>query len=64
MASKKGKEEKKKERIGKKEKLARQILENKGIDFDTWLEEQFQNVADDNIELLVNSLKTSKELEE
>ncbi|WWU63280.1 hypothetical protein QJR26_09575 [Clostridium baratii] len=64
MAAKKGKEEKKKERIGKKEKLARQILENKGIDFDTWLEEQFQNVADDNIELLVNSLKTSKELEE
>ncbi|WP_338631275.1 hypothetical protein [Clostridium baratii] len=64
MAAKKGKEEKKKERIGKKEKLARQILENKGIDFDTWLEEQFQNVADDNIELIVNSLKTSKELEE
>lgn len=64
MAAKKGKEEKKKERIGKKEKLARQILENKGIDFDTWLEEQFQNLADDNVELLITSLQTTKELEE
>lgn len=48
----------------KNEKLARQILENKGIEFDDWLEEQYQNIIDENIELLISSLLTAKELGE
>lgn len=48
----------------KNEKLARQILENKGIKFDDWLEEQYQNIIDENIELLISSLLTAKELGE
>ena len=56
------------ERLGKakskNEKLARQILENKGIKFDDWLEEQYQNIIDENIELLISSLLTAKELGE
>ncbi len=48
----------------KNEKLARQILENKGIKFDDWLEEQYQNIIDENIEMLISSLLTAKELGE
>ena len=48
----------------KNEKLARQILENKGIEFDDWLEKQYQNIIDENIELLISSLLTAKELGE
>ncbi|MBM7835613.1 hypothetical protein [Clostridium sardiniense] len=58
MAQKKVKEEK------NKQKLAKQILENKGINFDEWQEKQYQKVIDENVELLINSLVTSKELGE
>lgn len=58
MAQKKGKEE------NQKQKLAKQILENKGINFDEWQEKQYQKVIDENVELLINSLVTSKELGE
>ncbi|MBY0757175.1 hypothetical protein K5V21_17225 [Clostridium sardiniense] len=58
MAPKKGKEE------NQKQKLAKQILENKGINFDEWQEKQYQKVIDENVELLINSLVTSKELGE
>lgn len=48
----------------KKQKLAKQLLKNKGIDFDSWIEDQCQKVIDDNVELLITSLQTTKELEE
>lgn len=58
MANKKGKEE------NRKQKLAKQILENKGINFYDWQEKQYQKVIDENVELLINSLQTSKELDD
>lgn len=48
----------------RKQKLARQVLKNKGIDFDSWLEEQCEKVIDENVELLITSLQTTKELED
>lgn len=48
----------------KNEKLARQILENKGIKFEDWLEEKYQDLISENIELIINSLLTTKELGE
>ncbi|XZJ60919.1 hypothetical protein ACSXEL_04440 [Clostridium perfringens] len=48
----------------KNEKLARQILENKGIKFEDWLEEKYQDVINENIELIISSLLTAKELGE
>ena len=48
----------------KKQKLAKQLLKNKGIDFDSWIEDQCQKVIDDNVDLLITSLQTTKELEE
>lgn len=53
-----------KKETSKKEKLAKQILENQGINFDDWKEEQYQKVIDESVDLLISSLKTSKELEE
>ncbi|CAM2078510.1 MAG: hypothetical protein NSGCLCUN01_02706 [uncultured Clostridium sp.] len=62
MASKKKDKDKIKEE-SKKKKLAKKILENKGIDFETWLEEQYQNIIDENVDLLISSLEVSMELE-
>lgn len=56
MAQKKGE--------SKKQKLAKQLLKNKGIDFDSWLEKQCEKVIEENVELLITSLQTTKELEE
>jgi len=62
MASKKKDKDKIKEE-SKKKKLAKKILENKGIDFEAWLEEQYQNIIDENVDLLISSLEVSMELE-
>ena len=62
MASKKKDKDKIKEE-SKKKKLAKKILENKGIDFEEWLEEQYQNIIDENVDLLISSLEVSMELE-
>jgi len=58
---KKGKDKFKEE--SQKQKLAKKILENKGIDFEVWLEEQYQNIIDENVDLLISSLETLTELE-
>lgn len=62
MASKKKDKDKVKDE-SKKAKLAKKILENKGISFDVWLEEQYQNIIDENVDLLISSLEISTELE-
>ena len=62
MASKKKDKDKIKEE-SKKKKLAKKILENKGIALEAWLEEQYQNIIDENIDLLISSLEVSMELE-
>ncbi|MDU2674221.1 MAG: hypothetical protein E7C50_00385 [Clostridium sp.] len=62
MASKKKDKDKVKDE-SKKAKLAKKILENKGISFDVWIEEQYQNIIDENVDLLISSLEISTELE-